>query len=273
MLGEKLENVRKLNPLVHNITNYVTVNDCANILIACGGAPIMSDEIEDVKEITSICSALNINIGTLNHLTIPSMFEAGKISNKLNHPILLDPVGAGASTYRTNTAKKLIEEIQFSVIRGNISEIKALAGNNSTTKGVDASEDDAITLDNIDQIVSFAKEFAKKTNSIIIITGAKDIIANSEIAYIVSNGHPMMSKISGTGCMLSAMTSAYIAANQDDMIGGCLAAICAMGICGQRAFDKLQKDEGNLTYKNKIFDEIFNLNSDILEKEAQYEIK
>ena len=170
MLGEKLENVRKLNPLVHNITNYVTVNDCANILIACGGAPIMSDEIEDVKEITSICSALNINIGTLNHLTIPSMFEAGKISNKLNHPILLDPVGAGASTYRTNTAKKLIEEIQFSVIRGNISEIKALAGNNSTTKGVDASEDDAITLDNIDQIVSFAKEFAKKTNLIIIIT-------------------------------------------------------------------------------------------------------
>ena len=91
MLGEKLENVRKLNPLVHNITNYVTVHDCANILIACGGAPIMSDEIEDVKEITSICSALNINIGTLNHLTIPSMLEAGKISNKLNHPILLDP--------------------------------------------------------------------------------------------------------------------------------------------------------------------------------------
>lgn len=273
MLGEKLKNVKKLNPLVHNITNYVTVNDCANILIACGGAPIMSDEIEDVEEITSICSALNINIGTLNHLTIPSMFEAGKISNKLNHPILLDPVGAGASTYRTNTAKKLIEEIQFSVIRGNISEIKALARNSATTKGVDASEDDAITLDNIDQIVTFAKGFAKKTNSIIIITGAKDIIANSEIAYVVSNGHPMMSKISGTGCMLSAMTSAYIAANQDDMIGGCLAAICAMGICGQRAFDRLQKHEGNLTYKNKIFDEIFNLTSDILEKEAQYEIK
>ena len=134
-----LKNVREKSPLIHNITNYVTVNDCANVVLACGASPIMADDQEEVAEITSICTGLNINIGTLNHLTIPSMFEAGKISNKLNHPILLDPVGAGASTYRTNTAKKLIEEIQFSVIRGNISEIKALAGNNSTTKFISGS--------------------------------------------------------------------------------------------------------------------------------------
>ena len=123
-MKKKLENVRKNQPLIHSITNYVTVNDCANILLACGGSPIMSDEIEDVKDITRICGGLNINIGTLNERTIPAMYEAGKISNELGHPVVLDPVGAGASALRTNTANELIENVKFAVIRGNISEIK-----------------------------------------------------------------------------------------------------------------------------------------------------
>ena len=121
-----LGDVRSRVPLVHNITNYVTVNDCANILLACGGSPIMSDDEGDVEDITAICGGLNINIGTLNRNTIPSMFLAGKRANALNHPVLLDPVGAGASKLRTETAAGLIEEVQFAVIRGNISEIKAL---------------------------------------------------------------------------------------------------------------------------------------------------
>ena len=119
-----LGNVRSRVPLVHNITNYVTVNDCANILLACGGSPIMSDDEGDVEDITAICGGLNINIGTLNRNTIPSMFLAGKRANALNHPVLLDPVGAGASKLRTETAAGLIKEVQFAVIRGNISEIK-----------------------------------------------------------------------------------------------------------------------------------------------------
>ena len=120
MLKEMLANVREKTPLIHNITNYVTVNDCANILLACGASPIMADDIGEVEEITSICTGLNINIGTLNERTIASMIAAGKKANELNHPTLLDPVGAGASKLRTQTSKELLEKVKFSVIRGNI---------------------------------------------------------------------------------------------------------------------------------------------------------
>ena len=127
MLKEMLNHVREKCPLIHNITNYVTVNDCANILLACGGSPIMADDAEEAEEITAICGGLNINIGTLNQRTIPAMHLAGKKANELGHPVVLDPVGAGASKLRTNTAKALLEDIHFTVLRGNISEIKTLA--------------------------------------------------------------------------------------------------------------------------------------------------
>nr|MCR4845383.1 hydroxyethylthiazole kinase [Eubacterium sp.] len=161
MLGDTLENVRKTVPLVHNITNYVTVNDVANVLLAAGGSPIMSDEPEDVEDITTICGGLNINIGTLNKQTIEGMFRAGRKAAELGHTILLDPVGAGASSLRTNTAVKLMDEIKFTVIRGNISEIKTLALGSGTTKGVDADVADAVTDETLDSAVKFVKDFAK----------------------------------------------------------------------------------------------------------------
>ena len=145
MLGTYLEQVREKGPLVHCITNYVTVNDVANILLACGGSPIMSDEIQDVEDITSLCGGLVINIGTLDQRTIPAMFAAGKRANALGHPVLLDPVGAGASALRTRTALELMEELDLAVIRGNISEIKTLAAGSGTTQGVDADVADAVT--------------------------------------------------------------------------------------------------------------------------------
>ena len=145
MFKECLENVRKNVPLVHNITNYVTVNDVANVLLACGGSPIMSDDIDDVVDITSICGGLNINIGTLNKNTIPSMFAAGKKANELGHVVLLDPVGAGASALRTNTANELMEKVKFDVVRGNISEVKTLMVGSGSTKGVDADVADKVT--------------------------------------------------------------------------------------------------------------------------------
>ena len=157
MLGEMLNKVRETTPLVHNITNYVTVNDVANVLLACGGSPIMSDEPQDVEDITSICGGLNINIRTLNMRSIEGMKLAGKKATELGHAILLDPVGAGASALRTNTAVSLMEEIPFSVIRGNISEIKTLASGSGTTKGVDADVADAVTEENLDEAVAFAK--------------------------------------------------------------------------------------------------------------------
>ena len=172
MLGTCLNNVRKTTPLVHNITNYVTVNDVANILLACGASPIMSDEPEDVEDITSICGGLNINIGTLHRTSIDGMYRAGAKAASLGHKILLDPVGAGASHLRTSTAVGLMEKIPFTVIRGNISEIKTLALGSGTTKGVDADVADKVTDENLDSAVAFAKNFAKDHNCVVAITGA-----------------------------------------------------------------------------------------------------
>ena len=152
MFSKIISNVREKCPLIHNITNYVTVNDVANILLACGGSPIMSDDEGEVEEITSICGGLNINIGTLNKNTIPSMFLAGQKANQLGHKVLLDPVGAGASKLRTETAIDLIKKIKFDVIRGNISEIKTLALGSGTTKGVDADVSDAVTEENLEKV-------------------------------------------------------------------------------------------------------------------------
>lgn len=273
MFKNIFENVRKKCPLIHNITNYVTVNDCANIVIACGASPIMSDDKNEVADITTICAGLNINIGTLNSRTIESMIIAGKTSNQLNHPVVLDPVGAGASKLRTETAIKLVEEVKFAVIRGNISEIKTLASGSGTTKGVDADVADKVTEENIDEVIAFAKEFAKKTGAVIAITGAVDIVANGEKAYCIRNGHPMMSFITGTGCQLSAMTAAFVTANPDDVLEATAAAVSAMGYAGEIAHGRLTKMDGNSTYRNYIIDAIYNMTPEMLEQGAKYEVR
>lgn len=270
MISQMLINVREKTPLVHNITNYVTVNDCANALLAIGGSPIMSDDIEDVKDITAICNGLNINIGTLNAHTIPSMFKAGEAANKLGNPILLDPVGAGASKLRSETAVKLAEKLKLSVIKGNISEIKSLALGMNNTKGVDADAADKVTEENIDSIIEFARVFAIKSGAVIVITGAIDIVVDKEKAYAVRNGDAMMSKITGTGCMLSAVMTAFAAANPENLTEACLAAVCSMGLCGERAYDKLD-GRGNATYRTLIIDELYNLTPEVLERGAKYE--
>ncbi|MGN0332096.1 MAG: hydroxyethylthiazole kinase [Lachnospiraceae bacterium] len=273
MLGTCIENVRKTVPLVHNITNYVTVNDVANVLLACGGSPIMSDEPKDVVDITAICGGLNINIGTLNVRTIEGMFVAGKKSNELGHPVLLDPVGAGASALRTDTAVQLLEEIKFDVIRGNISEIKTLALGSGTTKGVDADVADAVTEDNLDSAVAFAKEFAKKMKCIVAITGAIDLVSDGEKCYVIRNGRPEMGKITGTGCQLSGMMTAFVVANPDAKLEAAAAAVCAMGLAGEIGYSHMQEGDGNSTYRNRIIDAIYNMDGETLDKGANYEVR
>ncbi len=272
-LKEMLDNVRTKAPLIHNITNYVTVNDCANILIACGASPIMSDDIGEVEEITSICNGLNINIGTLNHMTIPSMFAAGKKSNELGHPVLLDPVGAGASALRTDTAQQLLDKVRFAVIRGNSSEIKALALGKYTVHGVDADAADAITDETLDRAVEFVKKFSENTGSIVAVTGPVDIVADKDHAYCIRNGHPMMSRITGSGCMLSAMTTAYLAANKDHLLEAAAASVCAMGLCGEKAFARMSSLDGNSTFRNYLIDAVYHLTPEDLESGAKYEIR
>lgn len=273
MFENILENVRKKCPLIHNITNYVTVNDCANIVLACGASPIMADDKNEAADITEICAGLNINIGTLNTRTIDSMLIAGKRANELNHPIVLDPVGAGASKLRTDTAMRLLKEVKFSVIRGNISEIKTLASGSGTTKGVDADVADRITEDNLDEAVAFAKAFAEKTGAVIVITGAIDIAADSKKAYCIRNGHSMMSSITGTGCQLSAMTAAFVTANPEYPLEAAAAAVCAMGYAGEVAHSRLTEMDGNATYRNYIIDAVYNMTPEILGKGAKYEVR
>ena len=273
MLGTCIENVRKGVPLVHNITNYVTVNDVANILLACGGSPIMSDEPEDVEDITAICGGLNINIGTLNQRSIEGMFRAGKKANELNHVVLLDPVGAGASALRTNTAVELMEKIRFTVIRGNISEIKTLALGSGTTKGVDADVADAVTEENLDNAVKFVKDFAAKSGAIVAVTGAIDLVSDGKSCYVIRNGRPEMGRITGTGCQLSGMMTAFVVANPDNRLEAAAAAVCAMGLAGEIGWSHMAEGDGNSTYRNRIIDAIYNMGGESLNGGARYELR
>lgn len=271
MFRECLENVRNIAPLVHNITNYVTVNDVANVLLACGASPIMSDDREDVEDITALCGGLHINIGTLNQNTIPSMLLAGKKANEKRHPVLLDPVGAGASRLRTKTAENLLKEIRFTAIRGNISEVKTLAFGSGSTKGVDADVADVVTEETLPKAISFAKELAKKLDCIIAITGAIDLVADKETCYVIRNGRPEMGRITGTGCQLSGLMTAYLVANPGKELLASAAAVALMGLAGEIGWSRMQEGDGNATYRNRIIDAICHIDGKTLEEGARWE--
>ncbi len=264
-IGKLLDEVRNKKPLVHNITNYVTVNDCANILLALGASPIMADDIKEAADITKISSALVINIGTLNERTIESMIASGKKANELNIPVVFDPVGAGASEFRNATTKRIIDEVKISILRGNMSEIKFIAGLQATTKGVDASEAD--TKGGSDEGINVAKNLANRLNCTVAITGAIDIISDGERVVILENGTKMLSNVTGTGCMTSALVGAYCGAGSDYLIAA-VSGIISMGIAGEIAFEKAG-NIGTGSFHIAIIDEISNLNTEIIKKMAK----
>ena len=272
MLGSYLENVRASSPLIHNITNYVTVNDVANALLACGGSPIMADDPSDAEEITAICSGLNINIGTLNTRTIDAMFRAGRRAQDLGHVLLLDPVGAGASTIRTRTAINLTKTLKFDVIRGNASEIKTLVLGAGTTHGVDADKADAVSDDNLAFMVKFVKDYAQTSGAIVALTGAIDLVADPAKCYAIRNGRPDMGRITGTGCMLSAVMAAFVAAAPSRKLEAAAAAVCAMGLAGEIGCSHLEPHDGNATYRNRIIDALYCMTGEELDKGAKYEV-
>lgn len=223
MFDNIVKDIHRIKPLVHCITNYVSINDCANILLASGGAAIMAEDAHEVEEITSLCNGLNINIGMINDNKLKSMLLVGKKANELNHPVVLDPVGAGASEFRTQAALKIISNIRLAAIRGNISEMKAIAGAvsdkgssngnklyHTESKGVEVSDIDRINGDNLPDVVDFAAGLAKKLDTVICMTGKIDIVTNGRTVYCIRNGNPLMSKVTGEGCQLSALTTAYI---------------------------------------------------------------
>lgn len=273
MLCDALAQLRAAGPIIHNITNYVTANDCANILLACGASPIMADDIAEVEEITALCSGLCINIGTLNSRSIPAMLAAGKKANALGRPVVLDPVGVGASALRSQTVRQLLAEVQFAVIRGNISELKTLALGVGAAKGVDANLADAVTEANLDDTVAFVKRYARNAGAVLSVTGPIDIVTDGQNAYCIRNGNPMMSLVTGTGCQLSAMTAAYVAANPGRALQAAAAAACAMGLCGEKALARLGSLDGNAAYRSYIIDAIYHLTAEELERGAKYDLR
>lgn len=260
---ELLNRLKNKKPLIHNITNYVTVNDCANILLAIGASPIMADDLKESADITSIASALVINIGTLNERTIESMIASGKRANELNIPVVLDPVGAGASSFRNETTKRILEEIKISVLRGNMSEIKFIAGLECETKGVDASESDLKS--DSDEGIIVAKSLAKRFNCTVAITGVYDIVSDGEKSLTIENGTKMLSNVTGTGCMTTALVGGYLGAceTKEDLFIAAVSGIVSMGICGEIAEERA----GNIglgSFHMAIIDAVSNLDEDAL---------
>lgn len=260
-LASCLDSTRSREPLVHCITNYVTINDCANAVLGCGGSPIMGDEGDDIADITSICDALVINIGGLHPDVITGMFAAGARAGELGHPIILDPVGAGASQQRTEVSGKLLQELPISVVRGNMSEIKAIAGIGTATRGVDVSSSDIVTDRNLSESAAFARMLASKLNTVIAITGAIDVVADANHAIAIRNGVPLMGKITGAGCMLTCLVASYVAANPGDPLTATVAAIAGEGLAGQIAASRMGKLDGNGTFRTYLLDAIFNMDA------------
>lgn len=272
MIKDILDSTRKTNPLVHNITNYVAANDCANITLACGGSPIMSDDPEEVEEITTLCNALVMNLGTLNPRKLEAMIKAGRRANKLKHPVILDPVGIGASSFRQQAVKELLNTVDFQVIKGNISEIKTIGKKKTICKGVDASEIESITEDNIEGAITLARELSKDLGAIIAITGAIDIVADKDLVYIIRNGHPSMRNVTGTGCMLSSIIGVLVGANPHKIFDSTVTAFCIMGVCGELAYNKIvEKFQGSGSLKIHLIDSVSNIDYKILEEKIKIE--
>lgn len=272
-IGQCVEAVRSKRPLIQNITNYVTVNDVANILLASGASPIMSDEPEDAREIAEIAQGLTLNIGTLNEQIMRTMLEAGKVANRKNSPIVLDPVGAGASSPRNRAVATLLNQLKLDVIRGNSSEIRALMHGSHSTRGVDCDVADVIDERNLDESVRQVKQYAAATGSIIAISGAIDLVSDAERCYVIYNGMPQMCSVTGTGCQLTALITAFIAANPEQKLEAAAAAVIDMGLSGQIAYGHLQEYEGNSTYRNRIIDAIYRMDGATLCEGARYEIR
>lgn len=268
MLGEIIKQTRRRKPLIHCINNHVTSNDCANILLACGGSAIMADDPDEVAEVTAMCDGLVLNMGTPNHRKLEALLKAGKEANRLGHPVILDPVGVGSSVMRRNAGHQLLKQVRFAAIRGNATEIATLVRGTAAHRGVDADIEEAA----VEAVDENAKHLSLETGAVVAVTGDTDIVTDGRMIYRVHNGHPMMKTVTGSGCQLSALLGAYLTANPEKPFHAALAAVCAMGLAGQIAHERLTLLDGNASYRNYIIDAIFNLTPEDLEKGAKYEI-
>jgi hydroxyethylthiazole kinase len=245
---EIFERVRKEKPLVHHLTNWVTIYDCANMTRAFGALPVMAHAKEESADMASVASALVLNIGTLTPELIESMIVAAKSANRKGIPVVLDAVGVGATRLRDESAAKLLEAVRIDIIKGNSSEIAKLSGMNVTTRGVEATKVDS-------DLAVVAKKFAKERNAVVVITGKEDIVSDGKKTYLIRNGHELMGKVVGTGCMAASIIGAF-AAVEADYAKASAAALSIYGIAGELA---AKGARGPGSFKENLYDEVYNL--------------
>jgi hydroxyethylthiazole kinase len=253
--ADLLTEVRAKRPLVHHITNYVTVNDCANATICVGASPVMAHSLDEVADMVSMAGALVLNIGTLDAQQVESMLRAGAMANQLHIPIILDPVGVGATRLRTGSAERIIHDLEITVIKGNSAEIATLAGREGTIKGVDSCG-----VKGEPQEIAMA--LARELGLTVAVSGQTDIVTDGNSTLIVDNGHPLMGSISGSGCMASSIAGAFNAVSENPMVATA-AALAVFGIAGEKAALQCRAPA---SFKVALLDELYRLTSADVEK-------
>lgn len=255
-----LERMRKEKPLIHHLTNWVTIYDCANIVKVFGASPVMAHAREEVAEMAGIASALVLNIGTLTSDFVDAMILAGKSANQKGIPVVLDVCGAGATKFRDDKCFEILDKIRVSIIKGNSSEIARMAGESVQTKGVDAS-----TVEK--NLQDIARGLAKERNCTVVITGKEDIVADEKRVVLVKNGHPMMANIVGTGCMATSVIGTFAAVEKD-----CVLAAVAGLVCYEVAAEiAAAQTRGPGSFKEKFFDAAYNLDAETVERMQRIE--
>lgn len=256
-----LKKVKEQKPLIHHITNWVTIYDCASITRAFGALPVMAHSKDESADMARIASALVLNIGTLTPELIDSMILAGKSANEKQIPVVLDAVGVGATKLRDDMASKLLKEIKIGIIKGNASEIARLSGMEVHTKGVESTDVN-------EDLAEIAKKLAAGLKAAVAITGKQDIVSDGNTTYKISNGHSMMGSIVGTGCMSASIIGVF-ASVENDYAKAAAAALSAFGIAGELAS---RRSTGPGSFREHLFDEAFNLDSDDIRDMARVDV-
>ena len=257
--GDSLRRLRETKPLIHQITNYVVMNETANATLALGALPVMAHAREEVEEMAAIAGALVLNIGTLSPHWVDAMLLAGRVANERGIPVVLDPVGAGATTYRTETAKRILDEIDVTVLRGNAGEVATLVGVDAEVRGVESIATGSDPAD-------LAREAGRRLGLVASVTGAVDQVSDGETVISIANGHSLMATITGTGCMSSALTGCFLAVNHGAPLAAAAEALAAFGIAGENAAAGAR---GPGSFHVALYDELAALDSDTLDARAR----
>ncbi len=260
LTAASLERIRSRTPLIHNITNYVVMNDTANVLLAAGASPVMAHAPQEVREMVSFAGALVLNIGTLEDAWIESMLIAGREANARGVPIVLDPVGVGATRLRTETTERLLSELKIAVVRGNAGELASIAGLGGEVRGVDSVRADSPE--------ESARAVSRRTGGAAVASGVVDYVSAGNRGARIQNGHALMGRITGSGCMATAMVGAFLAVEEDPFLAASEAMI-AFGVAGEIA---AARSEGPGTFRSNLLDAVASLDSAALGRLARYDV-